>query len=305
MERAQPLAELVSLVAKVRSQGRTMRLALHNTERFGLVHLTFERGRLIRVDGSAGGPSETLFDLEAWRHGAIRMAPIPEGTIEPVGTLPLDALLDATLAHMEQARIIHAAPPAIGLLPELPDLEVDTFSAAAISRVHEANVLLASVVPTVPTLPMIATQPERAENEAHTQSGARRAVSAGREELTEPQWQLLALAVRQVADQAAVALGPQVSQAMLEDALAQASRGSAFLRHITLDGTGWLRRQDGAERGGVQTFEAAQAIATLLAVLESFYATRLGAPRVRRLITAAVAPLRISLEQIGLTVANG
>jgi hypothetical protein len=303
MERAQPLAELVRLVAKVRSQGHTARLALHNTERFGLVHLTFERGRLIRVDGNTGGPAESLFDLESWRQGAIRIESIPAGTIEPASALPLDALLDATLAQLERTRVVHSAPPAVSHSWSLPDLAVDTFSADASGA--DATPAVLSAVPTVPTLPAAAMMPELASNGAGAQSAPRRAVRGGGDELTVPQWQLLALAVRQITEQAAVALGPQTSQAMLAEALAQASKGSAFLRQVEVDDTGWLRRLERADRGGSSTYEAAQAVATLLAVLESLYATRLGAPRVRRLITAAVAPLRNSLEQIGLTVVGG
>jgi hypothetical protein len=302
MERAQSLAELVHLVAKLRSQGSTARLALHNTERFGLIHLTFDRGRLIRVDGNAGGPAASLFDLESWRHGAIRAEPIPPGTLEPAGTLPLDALLDATLAQLELARVVHAAPPAVNHSWSLPDLEADTFSAGA-SGAHAVAAVL-SAVPTVPTLPA-AVLPELAPSGASAQSAPQRAVRAGGDELTEPHWQLLALAVRQIADQAALALGPQASQAMLVEALAQASKGSAFLRQVSVDDTGWLRRAERADREASSTYEAAQAIATVLAVLESLYTMRLGGHRVRRLITAAVAPLRNSLEQIGLTVVGG
>jgi hypothetical protein len=305
MGRAQPLTELGNLVAKVRSQGRTTRLALHNTERFGLIHLSFEYGRLIRVDGNVGGPSESLFDLESWRHGAIRVEPIAAGAIEPAGTLPLDTLLDATLAHLERSRVIHSPPPAVSHPQALPDLDADAFSASAVSGAHDATALLASTVPTVPTLPLSAVMPDLAPSAAVAQSGPQRAVRADSDELTDPQWQLLALAVRQIADQAATALGPQISQAMLVDALAQASKGNAFLREVTVDGTGWMRLQSGAVDSAISSFEAAQAVAMLLAVLESFYATRLGAQRVRRLITAAVAPLRHSLEQIGLTVATG
>lgn len=305
MERAQPLSELVTLISRIRSQGRTTRLALHNTERFGLVHLSFERGRLIRVDGNAGGPSESLFDLESWRHGAIRVAPIEVGSVEPAGTLPLDALMDATMAHLERARVVHSAPPAVSRPQALPDLEVDAFSEAAVSEAHESAAILVSAIPTVPTLPLAAVLPDLAPGEPFSRSAPHRAVRVDGDALTDPQWQLLALAVRQIADQAAAALGPQVSQAMLADALAQAGRGSAFLRQVSVDGSGWLRWQSPADRVAIPTFEAAQAVATLLAVLESFYTTRLGAQRVRRLITSAVAPLRNSLEQIGLTVAGG
>jgi hypothetical protein len=297
MERAQPLSDLVNLIATIRSQSRTTRLSLHNTERFGLIHLSFEHGRLIRVDGNAGGPSESLFDLESWRHGAVRIESITAGTVEPASALPLDALLDTTLRHLERAGVVHSAPPAVSVPGSLPDLTADRFSSSG----PEADAVFVSAIPTVPTLPS-ATLPDAVLNGAAplaTQVQSRR---EGDVALTDPQWQLLALAVRQIADQAAIALGPQAAQAMLVDALAQAGGSSAFLRQVTIDGTGWLRRQESTGRGAVSTFEATQAIATLLAVLESYYATRLGAQRVRRLITSAVAPLRNSLEQIGLTV---
>jgi hypothetical protein len=305
MERAQQLSELISLIATIRSQGRTARLALHNTERFGLLHLYFEHGRLIRVDGNAGGPSESLFDLESWRHGAIRIQTIAPGEVAPVSNLPLESLLDATLAQMERARVVHSAPPAVSHPQSLPDLAADTFSAKASADAREASAIFASSIPTVPTLPAPAVIPDMALSGITSHSAPQRVASAGGDVLSDPQWQLLALAVRQISDQAAVALGPQVAQTLLVDALTQASAGNAFLRQLTVDGTGWLWRQEGAGRAATSTFEAAQAVATLLAVVESLLATRLGPPRVRRLITTAVAPLRNSLEQIGLTVVTG
>jgi hypothetical protein len=298
MERAQPLSDLVNLIATIRTQGRTTRLALHNTERFGLVHLSFEHGRLIRVEGNAGGPSESLFDLESWRGGAVRVESITAGTVEPASTLPLDTLLDTTLQHMERTGAVHSAPPAVSLPHGLPDLEADSFSI----RAAEADAVFVAAIPTVPALPG-AELVEAALNGAEPRATQARTRREGAVALTDPQWQLLALAVRQVADQAASALGPQVAQSMLVEALAMASGSSAFLRQVTIDSSGWLKRQEGAGRAAISTFEATQAVATLLAVLESYYGTRLGAQRVRRLIAAAVAPLRNSLEQIGLTVA--
>jgi hypothetical protein len=305
MERAHSLTELVSLIATIRSQGRTARLALHNTERFGLLHLSFEHGRLLRVEGNAGGPSESLYDLESWRHGAIRIEPLAPGAVGPSGTLPLESLLDATLAQMERTRVVHSAPPAIARAESLPNLAADAFSASSAGGPQAEDAIFASSIPTVPTLHAPAVMQDMALSGVTSHSGPQRAPSATGDELTEPQWQLLALAVRQVADQAAMALSPQVAQTLLVDALAQASTGNGFLRQLKVDATGWLWRQEGTERGATATFEAAQAIATLLAVLESHLATRMGPQRVRRLITMAVAPLRNSLEQIGLTVVGG
>ncbi|HEV2239059.1 MAG TPA: DUF4388 domain-containing protein [Ktedonobacterales bacterium] len=308
MDRAHPLAELVSLIATIRSQGRTARLALHNTERFGLLHLSFEQGRLVRVEGNAGGPSESLYDLESWRHGAIRIEPLAPGAAGPSGNLPLESLLDATLAQMERARIVHSAPPALSHQDSLPDLTADAFSTAGARDSRDSRedaAIFASSIPTVPTLHAPAVMQDMALSGVTAHSGPQRATGPTGAELTDPQWQLLALAVRQITDQAAMALGPQMSQTLLVDALAQASAGNSFLRQLKVDGSGWLWRQEGTGRGATATFEAAQAIATLLAVLESHLATRLGTQRVRRLITTAVAPLRNSLEQIGLTVVSG
>ncbi len=122
------------------------------------------------------------------------------------------------------------------------------------------------------------------------------------EELTDPQWQLLALAVRQITEHAGSVLGIQDAEMLLREALAQANEENAFLRGVVVDDTGWLRIRDARVRATCSTFEVAQAVALLLAVLESLYALRLGEQRVRKLIAAAVAPLRLSLEQVGLSV---
>ncbi|HEX9414118.1 MAG TPA: hypothetical protein VF916_11495 [Ktedonobacterales bacterium] len=284
MERTHQLGELVGLIAAVRAQGRTVRLALHNTDRFGLLHLYFERGQLIRLEGHTGGSAESLLDLESWRHAAVRLEPVSPGAVTPSVSFALDRLLDRTLAKLERAGVTHPAPLAVGHPTHPPDASAGQYSAG-----------VSGLPPLMPVGPVDGAAQAGGDysSQRHDPHG---------EELTDPQWQLLALAVRQITEHAGSVLGIQDAEMLLREALAQANEENAFLRGVVVDDTGWLRIRDARVRATCSTFEVAQAVALLLAVLESLYALRLGEQRVRKLIAAAVAPLRLSLEQVGLSV---
>ncbi len=66
MGQPSPLSRSSVDITAIRTQRQTLRLVLRNTERFGLIHLYFERGRLVQVQGHKDTPIKTFADLATW-----------------------------------------------------------------------------------------------------------------------------------------------------------------------------------------------------------------------------------------------
>jgi hypothetical protein len=120
--------------------------------------------------------------------------------------------------------------------------------------------------------------------------------------LTEPQWQLLALALRQVTERAAQLLGGRIADSMLRQSLAQAATTSAFLAGLTVDQAGWLRAPGNGYAESFTTLDAAEGVALLLGEIESRASAVAGAQRAHELIATALTPFRVSLQQMGLQI---
>lgn len=281
MEHAHQLTELAGLIATVRAKGQAVRLVLHHTERFGLIHLYFAEGRLVRVEGHAGSPARSLVDLQSWRHGAIRVDHVATAAAPAVDTSDFEAMLDQTLAELERRGVIYPAPPAVHARAFTP--------APGMGRQSPIDGLPTMALPLLDEL-----------RQSPTVGPA--APSAPERRLTDPQWQLLALAIRQVMDQAGQLIGSQVAQGMLRQALAQAATGNAFLAGLDIDVTGWVHPREAGFVTRYATHEVAEAVAALLTGFESLCAGVLGVSRAQQMIATATGPLRTSLEQIGIAV---
>jgi hypothetical protein len=288
MERAHQLSELAGLIATIRAKGQAVRLVLHHTERFGLIHLYFAEGRLVRVEGHAGNPTRSLLDLRTWRYGAIRVDHIAAQASLTAEGDALETVLSQTLAELERRGVIHPAPPAV--TPQA------TWHARGMSGRPQGTSGQASIdgLPTM-ALPLL---PEL----RHPSMVGAIPVLASGESLTDPQWQLLALAIRQVTDQAGQLIGSQVAQGMLRQALAQTATGNPFLAGLDIDATGWVHPHEAGFATRFSTYDVAEAVAALLTGFESLCAELLGAVRAQQMIAAATGPLRTSLEQIGISV---
>lgn len=308
MEHAQQLSALGGLVAAVRAGGRTTRLALHNTDRFGLIHLYFGEGRLVRVEGHASDPARNLRDLSLWRHGAIRIDNVAPAMMDAASPAALEAELNETLAELERQGVVHPAPPAVSQDPN----SRPTPSPAGMSGMFG--------LPRLDDLPDLqgsgtTSEQMRAQNGAPrrqppangTASYGARPDEAGpvlgdQDRLTDPQWQLLALAVRQVTEHAAQMLGGRIAESMLRQSLGQAAIMHPFLAGLEVDQTGWLRTPGNGYVGRFATLDAAEAIAALLAQIESRAGAVVGSKRAQELIASALTPFRVSLQQLGLTI---
>jgi hypothetical protein len=290
MEHAYQLSTLAGLIAALRAQGRTVRLALHNTERFGLIHLYFAHGRLIRVDGHAGDPARNLLDLASWRYGAVRVDHVEPPTADAASPAALEAELNQVLAELERREVVHPAPPSV--------YAASAWAARSPSSAPTGTRL--DGLPPLPTTGQLDARfpPLAAEMWPEPEPEA----EASADRLTDPEWQLLALAVHQVTERAGQLLGGAVAESMVRHALAQLAADNAFLAGLDLDSSGWLRTRAAGLAARFTTFEVVEAVAALLSQVELRAASVIGPQRAQQLIAQALTPFRASLEQIGLII---
>jgi hypothetical protein len=123
--------------------------------------------------------------------------------------------------------------------------------------------------------------------------------------ITDPQWQLVALVVHQVLEQAVAAIGGRMAEGVLRQALAHAAKSHRVASAIELDESGWLKVTAGHTITRYTAFDVADAIAAILTGFELRCASLVGAERAQRIIASAAAPFRTSLAQIGLDVSAG
>lgn len=305
MEHAQQLSALAGVVASVRASGRTVRLALHNTDRFGLIHLYFAEGRLVRVEGHASDPARNLRDLATWRRGAIRLDNVAPKAVDAASPAALEAELNDVLTELERQGVVHPVPPAVSY---------DSASRPTPSPAGSSGMFGLPPLDETPDVPgsmttsgrmraATGTSPERSTRNGAS-SYAHGSVVAGDDQtpLTEPQWQLLAVAMRQVTEQAAQLLGGRIAESMMRQSLGQAAATCPFLAGMELDQSGWLRTPGNGYAGHFSTLDAAEGVAALLAQLESRAASVVGAKRAQEMIATALTPFRVSLQQLGLQI---
>lgn len=297
MQRAYPLAQLSEMVAAARAQPRPARLVLRNTERFGLIHLYFAHGRLVRVEGHRETPLRSLEDLAAWRVGAVRRDDVEELPGALAADPTLEAALDYSLRVLEShgiSRAIRSVTPPASQQAQQPAPAIR--GTAGPSMVYDLDVPAPGApLPTVtmdglPSLSGVGPQGE--------------SITATADRLTDPQWQLIAIAVRQVVEQAAQAIGLTMAEGLMRRALGRVATVKPPLRGMELDASGWLRLATGVSLTGHNRYEIVEAIAALLGNFELRCASLVGAERAKQIITAATLPLSSSLAQVGLTISG-
>jgi hypothetical protein len=300
MQRAYPLAQLSEMVATARAQQRPARLVLRNTERFGLIHLYFAHGRLIRVEGHRETPLRSLEDLAAWRVGVVRRDDVEELPGALAADPALEAALDYSLRVLESHGISRAirsvTPPTPQQGPQAQRAAPLTRGTAGPSMVFDLDAATPSAPPptvTMEGLPSLSGVGPQGES-----------IAATTDRLTDPQWQLIAIAVRQVVEQAAQAIGLTMAEGLMRRALARVATVKPPLRGMELDASGWLRLTPGVSLAGHSRYEFVEAIAALLGNFELRCASLVGPERAKQIITAATLPLSSSLAQVGLTISG-
>lgn len=323
MEQEFPLAHLAQLVASSLSQERPTRLALRNTERFGLVHLYFAQGRLCRVEGHRASPLASLSDLATWRAAAIRRDDglsaavasasqgehVPalaqalaeairvletNGVISPPAPVTPHPISRGALSGPLRMRTPHSRPGSSPLppYPHTPNPKSMPPSAREWSQLEQMAGL--------PPLANAAMPPE-------PPAPWRGAEPVGGALLGNPQWQLIALVTRQVVERAGRQIGQQLAENLLRQALGQTATSKESLRVVEIDSTGWLQMIASPEGKNITDYPTAvvtDAIAALLTNFELRCASLVGAAQAQQILASATEPFRASLAKIGLAVAD-
>jgi hypothetical protein len=296
MEHTYPLSRLSIDITTVRTKSQTLRLVLRNTERFGLIHLYFERGHLVQVQGHKEGPLKSFADLATWTQGTIRQDEVALGA-EKRGVNPgLEEGLDSTLLQLESRGVVQAPPasrPSRSYQAETPPYVLPM--PVQPSSMVGGNDMLPSwqspqSIPGAPhelfsdmqTIPIASANPS--------------------DYLVDSQWQLLALVVRQVVDQASALLGKETADGFIRQSLAYGAVKRPPLRILEMDATGWLSPLPGQHISSYPLADVADAVAVLLTSFEDRCASVIGEADAHRLIANAARPFSASLAQLGLAI---
>ncbi|MGO8948413.1 MAG: hypothetical protein ACLQUY_12295 [Ktedonobacterales bacterium] len=299
MGHSNSLSRLSADIAAIRSQHMTVRLVLRNTERFGVLHLYFETGRLVQVHGHKENPMKSFGDLATWSQGTIRQDELAGG-MDTAGITPgnskLEQILDSTLQQLESRGVVQTPPSSrksfqaqtspyiTGLSPETPPSYTLRHEVQQRRPSPPAN----EELPTHELFSDMQTMPIASANPS--------------EYVADAQWQLLALVVRQVVDQAGTVIAKDTVDGLIRQSLAYSAVKQPPLRILELDATGWLSPLPGHRISSFPLADVADAIATLLTSFENRCASLIGAEDAHRLIVNAARPFSASLAQLGLAI---
>lgn len=305
MEQDVPLLALAKLVAAVRARGLVARLAVRNAERFGLLHLYFEQGRLVHVVGHLGDPLRSLVDLGDWRAGSVRQDSVAFAGETLVLDPRLDAALDSALRTLIARRAVEAADVPIGVsVPPLPSWP--SRGSRPPSPAPSPHRIGTGGLP--PLAHAAAAQPveraERLERLERLEPVGSATGLAQREHLTVPQWQLVALVVRQMVEKMGQLVDEAMAESLLRLALAHAARSNPVLHDLEVETSGWLKETHEAAMTTQATAEVAEAIAALLTNYELRCASLIGKQQAHRILASTAEPFRAALAQIGLDISG-
>jgi hypothetical protein len=319
MERGHPFANLPTYVAYARTRGRPTRLVLRNTERFGLVHLYFQSGHLARVEGHAGSPLNSIADLASWQFGVIRQDDVPGGIADGVADASLESALSGVLRELESRGVVRPVPPARmpsrrgpagrpssvrpgASVPPPASVAPGQSGPLRLDVPPYPDTRAGGEVPPQPGATGLPSLDSVAPPEGIASQAAARAEGPDSQRITDPQWQLVALVVHQVLEQAVGVIGGTMAEGLLRQALGHAAKSHRVARDVELDDSGWLKTTAGHTITRYTAFDVADAIAALLTGFELRCASLVGAEQAQRIIASAAAPFRTSLAQIGLDV---
>ena len=288
MEQDLPLSSLAKIVAATRARGLLSRLVVRNLERFGLVHLYFERGRLAHVEGHLGDPLRSLADLSGWVNGTIRQDSVAFAD----KTMVLDSRLDLSLDHALRALMARGVVEPASPLPATGPLSVPgrgSWPAAGGPDSIGTGGL--------PPLSGSGSAEQRQTNPSATGL-------AQRERLTPPQWQLVALVIRQMVERMGQLIGPEMAESLLRQALTLSARSNPVLHDLEVESFGWLKETHEAAMSARAAEDVAEAVAALVTNFEFRCASLMGKEQAHHIIASTADPFRTALAQIGLDVSD-
>lgn len=288
MEQDVPLKALAEAVAAIRARGLAARLVVRNTERFGLLHLYFEQKRLAHVAGHLGDPLRSLADLSSWQSGSIRQ----DSTVFTGPTVVFDPRLDTALDNAVGELVARsivtpaATPVAAAQSPGTPPR-----SWPPASKPHSIG---------TGGLPPLG----RAATAARAESIGQATGLAQRERLTTPQWQLVALVVRQMVEKMGQIVGDEMAESLLRLSLAHSSRSNPVLHDLEVEPYGWLKETQDVAMTVQAAEDVAEGIAALLTNYELRCASLIGKQQAHDILASTAEPFRAALAQIGLDISG-
>ncbi len=313
IDRQDSLRNLGVMVARIRATGGTGRLALRNTVRLGMLHLYFEHGQLVHVEGSRASADDALIDLAGWSEGLIRFDAnvLPERhTITPAQ----QDFFHRTIMMMQQRGVVGASPRLGAPFPAQPSPVAPSFqSARSLSqmtpgRLSEQPDMTIDASPAPADMRPAAYRhpsgPQRSFSGPLPANPSTAPARPGTAEvlLSAKQWELLVEVVRAMLESVGQLFGQRQAQNILQHALAERSEESEVLSLLQVDRQGWLREQRLHEMVMQPVQEVAPAFVLLISDFERRCASLLGEEKARQMIARAIYPYHEGLAEIGIAL---
>jgi hypothetical protein len=303
MLQERPFAYLPAYIAAARARGRPTRLVLRNSDRIRVVHLYFQQGRLIQVEGHRGTGAASLADLANWQGGTIRQDDLGNQPIAGEPDPQLEVTLGGALLQLETLGVINRASP-LASDPRVPAIGT---SQPGLSAVPSTPSYGASGMG-MPGLPPLPAPPLSEAMTARTPTAPTAPTAPSRSGAGEAPWQLLARFVYQIVERAEREIPPAIAVGMLMQAVSRLSTSSSaapVMSCVEVDEAGWLRpRQEGA-LARFSLFDLTQSIAQLITDYQTRCAQHVGHENARKIITDAAEPYRLALKSLGLDISAG
>jgi hypothetical protein len=323
-ERQEPLQQLPAMVARVHNTNGTGRLAVRNTTRMGTVHLYFEQGRLVHIQGTRASTEEMLIDLAGWREGLVRfdlgvlserhsVTPeqeqffqktllmlqqrgVPRGSSRPLPPLPVPEIFS------QQAPVV---PPS----PVRPRFSPPVGGQQSAQGQHAP--------PSAPPRTQAPTTPPGGYRWAAGQSSPEHGISGPQarlpmsgplpplsvpDPLTPPQWELLVEVVRVLLEAVGQLFGRRQAQNLLRTVLAEQSEHLPVLGLVQVDRDGWLLELRAGEMIMQPRQEVAEGFVVLITDFERRCALLLGEERARQIMSLALQDFQADLAELGIAV---
>ena len=337
IDRQEPLRSLATAVTRLHGTGGTGRLALRNTMRMGTLHLYFELGRLVHLEGSRSNIDDCLIDLAGWTDGLIRLD-IGVQTERHTVTPEQEAFFNQTLLLMQQRGVVNvpsrptprfpAGPPPAGP----PKGDVPTIS-GPIPRNGPRPHLPERTPPRMPVahgpphqkpgisgpLPDTPLTPEEVRRMSpppvQTYSGPLPAAPgySGRAQPVPPahtadillsnrQWEILVDAMYAMLEGVGHLFGMRQAQNILQHVLAELGKQSEALALLQVDRQGRLHELRIGEMLNQPVEEVSEAFVLLISDFERRCAALLGPERARQIIARTLHPYQDGLAEIGIAL---
>jgi hypothetical protein len=306
----------MSVVARIHGMSGTGRLSVRNTVRMGTIHLYFEHGRLVHVQGTRATADELLVDLAGWKEGLIRfdVGVVPE---HATATPEHEKFFQQTLLLLQQRGVIASASR-----PLPPNPLPDQFSPKAPPEQQPAAPTWAmpGQPPRLPERPTSFQAPvsppggyrwgpgQAYSGQGNSGPNPRMVVPATLPPLSLPdplkpsQWDLLVEVVRALLEDVGQLFGRRQAQNILRNVLAEQSEELPVLGLVQVDRDGWLRELRAGEMITQPRQQVAEGFVVLITEFERRCALLLGEERARQMISLALHDYQEELAELGIAV---